>query len=57
MDMCQNIFKNLVAHATTYATWAKISLGSTFRNHLTKITRKLGPILKIKFHLLIYWFI
>ncbi len=54
MDMCQNVFKNFVAHATTYATWAKISLGGTSRNHFTKITRKLGPIFKMKFHLFIY---
>jgi hypothetical protein len=58
MDMCHwNIFKILVAHVIAYATWVKISLGGTFGNHLAKITRKLDPISKIKFHLLIHYFI
>jgi hypothetical protein len=35
----------------------KISLGGTTKNHLTKIIGKLDPIFKIKFHLLIHYFI
>jgi hypothetical protein len=37
--------------------WVKISLANTTKNHLARITKKLNPILKIKFHILIHWFI
>jgi len=37
--------------------FGKHSLGCTTRNHLIKIIWKLDPILEIKFHLLIHWFI
>ncbi len=33
---------------------ANFSLGATTRNHVAKITKKLDPILEIKFHLLIH---
>jgi hypothetical protein len=33
------------------------SCENTTKNHLAKIIRKLDPIFKIKFHLLIHWFI
>jgi hypothetical protein len=33
------------------------SLGGTTKDHLAKITQKLDSILKIKFRLLIHWFI
>jgi hypothetical protein len=50
-------FPTLNKSNSSYYRGAKISLGGTTRNLLAKIIGNLNPILKLKFHLVIHWFI